>query len=126
MTTRIPRQRAVRPVPADARPAPNSMQAIAQVRLAPKLSHQVFERRLKALPAVRSAVCVTGDVDYEIRLACRDLADLELVLGSLRRCPDVEVVSTALVLREVEGLGQPALAITDWRRAPRPHQSRSA
>jgi Lrp/AsnC family transcriptional regulator, leucine-responsive regulatory protein len=102
------------------------MQAIAQVRLAPELSHQAFERRLRTLPAVRSAVCVTGDVDYEIRLACRDLADLELVLVSLRRYPDVKVVSTALVLREVEGLGQPALAITDWRRAPRPHQSRSA
>ncbi|HEY1916749.1 MAG TPA: Lrp/AsnC ligand binding domain-containing protein [Streptosporangiaceae bacterium] len=102
------------------------MQAIARVRLAPKLSRQAFERRLRALSAVRSAVYVAGDVDCEIRLACLDLADLELVLVRLRGLRDVAVVSTALVLREVEGLGQPALAIRDWRRAPRPHETRSA
>lgn len=124
--TRIPRQRTIRAVPAPARPARGQMQAIARVRLAPKLSRQAFERRLRALPAVRSAVYVAGDVDCEIRLACLDLADLELVLVRLRGLLDVAVVSTALVLREVEGLGQPTLAMRDWRRAPRPRETRSA
>jgi hypothetical protein len=124
--TRIPRQRIIRPVPSHAQPARGPIQAIVLVRLAPKLPRQVFERRLRALPAVRSAVYVAGDVDCEIRLACLDLADLELVLVRLRGLRDVAVVSTGLVLREVEGLGQPALTRRDWTRAPRPREVRSA
>src|ERR1700691_900267 len=76
MTTRVPRRRTVRPVPAEAEPAGGLVQAIARVRLAPYLSRQVFEAHLRTIPAVRSAVHVIGDVDYELRLACRDLGDL--------------------------------------------------
>jgi Lrp/AsnC family transcriptional regulator, leucine-responsive regulatory protein len=63
------------------------VQAIARVRLAPRLSREVFEAHLRTIPAVRSASYVIGDVDYELRLACRDLADLAGVLASLRGCP---------------------------------------
>ena len=126
MTTRVSRCPTVRPVPAKAQPACDSVQAITRVRLAPCLSRQVFEAHLRTVPAVRSAVHVIGDVDYELRLACRDLADLEVVLGSLRRCLGTEVVSTALVLREVEDLGRRARSVPDWRIVPRPRQTRSA
>jgi hypothetical protein len=126
MTTRVPQRRAVRPVPAKARPAHGSVQAIAWVRLAPCLSREVFEAHLRTIPAVRSAVHIIGDVDYELRLACRDLADLEVSLGSLRGCRGTEVASTALVLGEVEGLGRRARSIADWATAPRPRQARSA
>jgi Lrp/AsnC family leucine-responsive transcriptional regulator len=102
------------------------VQAIARVRLAPYLSRQGFEAHLRTIPAVRSAVHVIGDVDYELRLACRDLADLGVVLASLRRCSGAEVVSTALVLREVEGLNQRARSIPDWGTVPRPLRTRSA
>ena len=102
------------------------MQAIARVRLAPCLSRQVFEQNLRTVPAVRSAVHVIGDVDYELRLACRDLGDLGVVLASLRRCQGTEVVSTALVLREVKGLNRRARSIPDWGTVPRQRQIRSA
>lgn len=102
------------------------MQAIVRVRLAPCLSRQIFEHDLVAIPAVRSAVHVIGDVDYELRLGCRDLADLEVVLHSLRALRGTEVVSTALVLGDVAGLGRRALSIADWGTAPRPRQPRSA
>jgi Lrp/AsnC family transcriptional regulator, leucine-responsive regulatory protein len=102
------------------------VQALARIRLAPYLSREAFERDLAAIPAVRSAVHVVGDVDYELRLRCRDLADLAAALTSLRRSPGVEVASTCLVLGEVRGLGRAAPSIPDWRRAPRLRETRSA
>lgn len=126
MTTRVPRCRTVRPVPAEAQSACGSVQALARVRLAPYLSRQVFEQNLRAIPAVRSAVHVIGDVDYELRLACRDLAALGVVLTSLRAFRGTEVVSTALVLGDVAGLGRRARPIPDWGAVPRPRETRSA
>jgi hypothetical protein len=126
MTTQARQRRAVRPVPAKALPACGPVQAIAWVRLAPYLSREVFEAHLRTIPAVRSAVHIIGDVDYELRLACRDLADLEVALGSLRGCRGTEVASSALVLGEVEGLGRRARPIPNWATASRPHQARSA
>ncbi len=111
---------------AKAQPTCGPVQATARVRLAPCLSREVFEAHLRTIPAVRSALYVIGDVDYELRLACRDLADLGVVLASLRRCQGTEVVSTALLLREVEGLNRRARSIPDWGTVPRPRQTRSA
>ena len=103
-----------------------AVRATARVRLAPGLSCAVFEAHLRAIPAVRSAVYVIGDVDYELRLACRDLADLGVVLASLRGCQGTEVVSTALLLRDVEGLNRRVRSVPDWGTRPRPRQTRSA
>ncbi len=66
---------------------------------------------------------VIGDVDYELRLACREVADLGAVLTSLRGCGVAEVVSTELVLGEVPGLGQRGPAVLDWRARPRPRKA---
>jgi DNA-binding Lrp family transcriptional regulator len=129
MTTRLAPHRTVRPAPVraqPARPARGSVQAIARIRLAPHLSREVFEQSLRAIPAVRSAVHVIGDVDYELRIDCRDLAGLEDVLSSLRGCRGTEVESTALVLSEVEGLSRRAHPAADWGKVPRPRQHRSA
>jgi DNA-binding Lrp family transcriptional regulator len=122
----VTRRRTVRPVPAAPQPECGVVQAIARVRLAPYLSRQAFDAHLRTIPAVRSALHVIGDVDYELRLECRDLADLGAVLASLRRCRGAEVPSTALVLGEVEGLNRQARAIPDWGAVPRPRQTRSA
>ena len=116
----------VRPVPAKARPAGGPVQAIARVRLAPYLSREMFEAHLRTIPAVRSAWHVIGDVDYELRLECRDLAALGVVLASLRGCRGAEVASTALMLGEVEGLARRARSGADWGTLPRPRQARSA
>jgi hypothetical protein len=102
------------------------VQATARVRLAPGLSREVFEAHLRAIAAVRSAAYVIGDVDYELRLECRDLADLGVVLASLRSCQGTEVVSTALLLRDVAGLSRRVRSVPDWGTRPRPRQTRSA
>jgi hypothetical protein len=75
MTTRVLRGLTARPDPARAQPTCGSAQALARVRLAPFLSRQVFERQLRTIPAVRSALYVIGDVDYELRLECRAIAE---------------------------------------------------
>jgi DNA-binding Lrp family transcriptional regulator len=111
------------PPPGPVVPARPSVQAIARVRLGPGKPRQVFEWQLRAIPAVLSAVRVIGDVDYELRLACPDVADLSAVLTSLRGCGGAEVVSTALVLGEVAGLGQPRPAALDRGTRPRPCQT---
>ena len=106
--------------------AEGQVRATARVRLAPHLSREVFEAHLRAIAAVRSAAYVIGDVDYELRLTCRDLADLGVVLASLRSCPGTEVVSTALLLRDVEGLNRRVRSVPDWGTGSRPRQTRSA
>ena len=82
------------------------MQAIVRVRLVPSASRPEFERYLRTIPAVVSAWQVAGDVDYELRLACEDIAGLDGVLTALRRCGSAQGTSTGLVLREVPGLGE--------------------
>jgi hypothetical protein len=82
------------------------VQAIVRVRLAPSASRPEFEQYLRTIPAVRSACQLAGDVDYELRLGCQDIAGLDVVLTALRRCGGAEGTSTGLVLREVPGLGE--------------------
>jgi Lrp/AsnC family transcriptional regulator, leucine-responsive regulatory protein len=94
-------------------PVCSSVQAIVRVRLAPRVECRAFEWWLRAVPAVLSAVLVTGDVDYELQLNCRGFADLGDVLTRIRGYRGVEVHSTALVLHEVAGLGEHHQVIPD-------------
>jgi DNA-binding Lrp family transcriptional regulator len=80
------------------------VQAVARVRLVPEASRQVFEKELGAVPAVLSAWHVIGEVDYEVRLRCRDLAALGAALRDLRRCRGAATVSADLMVGEVPGL----------------------
>ena len=112
MTTRrlrIARGPTVKARPAAA-PAADPVQAVIHVRLAPAASRQGFEEYLRTLPPVLCAWQVTGDVDYELLVACPAIADLGGVLACLRRCGGTEVTSAGLVLREVSGLGAAGLA----------------
>ena len=87
-----------------------AVRAIARIRLAPAVSREIFEKELREIPAVLAAWHVTGDVDYETLITCRDLAAMGVVLGDLRRCSGGEVASADLVLSEVTGLTPPDLA----------------
>jgi hypothetical protein len=81
------------------------VQAVVRVRLAPAASRRGFEQYVRTLACVRCAWQVTGDVDYELLVACRAIADLDGVLTCLRGCKGTEVTSAGLVVREVAGLG---------------------
>jgi Lrp/AsnC ligand binding domain len=86
------------------------VQAVARVRLSPAASRELFEKHLQTMPAVLVAWHVTGDVDYELRLACLDRAGLRAVLNELRSCSGGELASAGLVLGEVHGPGEPTAA----------------
>jgi DNA-binding Lrp family transcriptional regulator len=102
------------PVPHRREPAPRRLRAVAandhvqavvRVRLNPAASQPGFEQSLRTLACVVAAWRVTGDVDYELLVACRAVADLNGVLTCLRSCGGTEVASVGLVLCEVSGLG---------------------
>jgi Lrp/AsnC family transcriptional regulator, leucine-responsive regulatory protein len=94
-------------------PVRSSIRAIVRIRLSPRGDRVAFEWWLRAIPAVLSAVLVTGDVDYELQLDCRSLANLGDVLTRIRGYRGVEVDSTALVLHEVAGLRERDQMIPD-------------
>src|SRR6476469_6196326 len=87
------------------------VQAVVRVRLAPAASRRGFEQYLRTLACVRCGWQVTGDVDYELLIACRAISDLDGVLTCLRGCGGTEIASAELVLREVDGprAARPAL-----------------
>lgn len=90
------------------------VQAVVRVRLAPATSRRGFEQYLRTLACVRCGWQVTGDVDYELLIACRAIADLDGVLTCLRGCGGTEMASAELVLREVvagPGAARPAPAL---------------
>ena len=79
------------------------VQAVVRVRLAPAASRRGFEQYVRTLACVRCAWQVTGDVDYELLVTCRAIAELDGVLTCLRGCKGTEVTSAGLVVREVAG-----------------------
>jgi hypothetical protein len=97
----------VRPGTADAasdQATDDPVQAIVRVRLTPSASRSGFERYLRSLAGVLGAWRVTGDVDYELLIACPATVGVEGELICLRCYGGTEVSSVGLVLREVSGL----------------------
>lgn len=87
------------------------MQALVRVRLQPGTDRSTFENRLRGTAGVLAVWQLTGDVDYEIRLACADLVELDAVVGCLRARGGAEYTSTCLLLREVPGFDSGSLLL---------------
>ncbi|SDH64106.1 Lrp/AsnC family transcriptional regulator, regulator for asnA, asnC and gidA/Lrp/AsnC family transcriptional regulator, leucine-responsive regulatory protein [Sinosporangium album] len=85
------------------------VEAVVRVRLKPGTVSAHFEERLRTVPAVLDALVLAGDVDAEVRVACRDLADLEDTLAALRRI-GADHTHTDLVIRSVGELGATVLS----------------
>ena len=61
-----------------------------------------FETAVRAAPEVMECWLMTGDADYLLRVAARDVADLERIHREvLTRLPSVVRVNTALAMRSV-------------------------
>jgi Lrp/AsnC family transcriptional regulator, leucine-responsive regulatory protein len=76
------------------------LEALVRVRLAGDIEHETFEKHLRAALAVVDAWRLAGDCDYEVRLACPTLADLDDAVGELRDAGGL--TATTLVLHRVE------------------------
>jgi Lrp/AsnC family transcriptional regulator, leucine-responsive regulatory protein len=73
--------------------------ALIDVRLAAAGSNEAFEAAVAELEAVTDALHVTGRFDYQLRVACRDTAELDRLLRRLKRGGGVTETETRVVLR---------------------------
>ena len=65
------------------------------------LDRAEFERGLTAVPNVLSAMRLTGEYDYQLRVACADAAEFETVIDRLKREHGVRELRSRLLLHEV-------------------------
>jgi Lrp/AsnC family leucine-responsive transcriptional regulator len=80
------------------------VQIVVHVRLSPTTSPADFEQYLATVPGVLDAWLITGDADYQLRLAGHDLGELDRTLDELRSRGGAEHTASRLLLRPVPGL----------------------
>src|SRR5215213_3764418 len=73
--------------------------ALVDVRLAAAGTNEAFEAEVAGLEAVTDALHVIGRFDYQLRVACRDTAELDRLLRHLKREGGVTETETRVVLR---------------------------
>jgi Lrp/AsnC family leucine-responsive transcriptional regulator len=76
-------------------------------RLAASGTDEEFEAATAKLEPVTDAVHVTGRFDYQLRVACRDTAELDRLLRHLKREGGVSETDTRVVLRSAFTRGAP-------------------
>ena len=72
-----------------------------EVRLRDGVGYPGFERGLADFPQVVSAAHVTGEYDYQLRVACVDTAEFERIIERLKVDHGVRELRSRLVLREI-------------------------
>jgi len=75
------------------------VEALVDVRLDRATDSEVFGQGVARLDAVLGAQHVTGRFDWHLRLACRDTAELDRVLRTLKRDLGAGDTETRIVLR---------------------------
>lgn len=79
------------------------IEALIDVRLAPNASQAEIDNALMELPMVTDAIHLTGRFDVQIRVAARDVSELDELLIQLKEVLGAEETNTRLVLRSLEG-----------------------
>ena len=75
---------------------------LSDVRLREGVDRREFERDLVAVPQVLSAMRLTGEYDYQLRVVCVDAAEFEVVIDRLKRDHGVRELRSRLLLHEVQ------------------------
>lgn len=73
--------------------------ALIDVKLAPTTKPETFERILNTIAPVREHTFLTGRFDYQLLVTCKNTADLDQVLRTLRSENGVAETETRVVLR---------------------------
>jgi Lrp/AsnC family leucine-responsive transcriptional regulator len=74
---------------------------VTDVRLRDGVSGAEFERGLRGFPQIFSAAHVTGEYDYQLRMACTDTAEFEALIERLKRDHGARELRSRLVLRQI-------------------------
>ena len=76
-----------------------TLQALVGVHLAPGVDSDTFAERRARLEQVTEVLHLTGAPDYQLRVACRDTAELDALLRTLRLRHGVADTETTIILR---------------------------
>jgi Lrp/AsnC family leucine-responsive transcriptional regulator len=77
-----------------------TVQALVDVRLTTEGMDAAYEAAVAQLPAVVEDVHLTGGTDHQLRVACRDVAELNQLLRGLRALDAVAGLETRVILHQ--------------------------
>jgi Lrp/AsnC family transcriptional regulator, leucine-responsive regulatory protein len=77
-----------------------TLEAIIDVRLAPDQDDAGFEQCVARLPAVLEDIHLTGATDHQLRVACRDIQDLNQLLRGLKQRCGARHTDTRVILHQ--------------------------
>lgn len=75
------------------------LDALVDVRLLPSTDPDRFERQVAELAPVREVVFLTGRFDFQLRLACRDVDELDATVRAVRRDAGAAQTETRIAMR---------------------------
>ncbi|WP_200811230.1 Lrp/AsnC family transcriptional regulator [Janibacter indicus] len=75
---------------------------VSEVRLRESTVRRDFAASLSAIPQIVAGSRLTGDYDYELRLACRDAEEFESIVDRLRADHGVVAIRSRMVLHDLE------------------------
>jgi Lrp/AsnC family leucine-responsive transcriptional regulator len=78
-----------------------SMEMVSDIRLKDGVDRAAFEAGLEEVPQIVAAMRLTGDYDYQLRMACGDSREFETVIDHLKAHLGVQRLRSRLVLHEV-------------------------
>jgi Lrp/AsnC family leucine-responsive transcriptional regulator len=70
-----------------------TLHSLTDVNLKESKDRLEFERDLRGVPQVRSAVHTTGELDYQLRIVCQNTDELQSVLDTLQQLGTRDVQS---------------------------------
>ncbi|OIK03756.1 Lrp/AsnC family transcriptional regulator [Streptomyces monashensis] len=77
------------------------MELLSDIRLREGVDRTAFEEQLPHVPQVVGAMRLTGDYDYQLRVACTDAREFETVIDRLKADFGVRELRSRLLLHEV-------------------------
>lgn len=87
----------------DASSAGRPIEALIDVRLGNDLTVEDLDSALGGLIPVTNAVHLTGRFDTQLHVACRDVAELDDLLETIKGKMGAEETNTRLILRTITG-----------------------
>lgn len=86
-----------------------SIEALVDVRLGPGARQDILDEVLASIPVVIDAVHLTGRFDTQLRVATKDVAELDQLLVQIKEELGAEETNTRLVLRTIQGFPRAAI-----------------
>ena len=79
-----------------------TLMMVSDIRLRESWDRSEFERGLEQVPQVVSGSRLTGEYDFQLRIACVDPSEFEMVVDILKRDHGVRELRSRLVLHELD------------------------